>query len=378
MMRILFVLHCGRNPKTAVYRGYLVKKKYCEEKGWKAEILTPDDFNLPPSLGRFLPVIYPFQAAFRVLAQKETFRLIVFHSYCGWVFHLLNIFLRTKLKTITALHGLEEMFFREMHHEAERSKTPLSLRFRLFYICILSNLVRFSAGQSTRVLCLNRAEREFMIQKRYQSADKIRVVPNDFPDSFTRQRVYAPRAKRLIFVGQWLPMKGTRYLVEAFEKLLFKDPELRLSLVGTQAASERVLKDFPESVRSHVSVLPSISHGEIFDALAGADIFIFPSLFEASGRAFLEAMASGIPVITTAVGIVPDIVKHNENGLLIAMNNSDAIVEAVMALKDNPPLREKIGRNAQGTVSRFREPIAVEECLKQYVEVCQSNPGETA
>jgi hypothetical protein len=111
----------------------------------------------------------------------------------------------------------------------------------------------------------------------------------------------AARVRRLLFVGQWLPAKGTRDLVEAFATLAGR-ADLELACVGTGASEAAVLADFPETVRGRVRVRPHVDRSELHAELAHADLFVFPSLSEGFSNALLEAMAASLPIVATPVG----------------------------------------------------------------------------
>lgn len=84
--------------------------------------------------------------------------------------------------------------------------------------------------------------------------------------------------------------------------------------------------------------------------LAASDIFIRPSLSEGQGISFIEAMAAGIPVITTPVGGIPDFLKNNETGLLCEVKNPQSITDKVSLLLSDQNLRSTIIKNAQALV----------------------------
>ncbi len=294
---------------------------------------------------------------------------MVFHSYCGWVFHILKKIINRKekpFKTATSFHGVEELFFRAMAEEGEHSLKPLSARFKIFYSFLLVRLIRFSCINSDKVFCLNLTEKTFLAQAGYQKPDRIGVLPNDVDDIFFQPRVYKTKAESLLFVGQWLPMKGVTYLVEAFARLARDYPRLKIVLAGTLKSSSKVLADFPAHLRARVEVFPEVVHEEMLEHFRHADIFILPSLFEAFNRAIVEAMATGLPAISTPVGIVADVFEDKTSYLKIPFRNTEAIVEAVSFLINDPARREAVGRAAQQTVSMFRQSKALEICFDRY------------
>jgi len=86
---------------------------------------------------------------------------------------------------------------------------------------------------------------------------------------------------------------------------------------------------------------------------AAHDIFLFPSLMEGLPSVLLEAMASGMPVVTTETCGMPDVVDNGFNGLLVAPADAPAIEAAVLRLAADPALRQRLGQAAQQSMKRY-------------------------
>lgn len=80
--------------------------------------------------------------------------------------------------------------------------------------------------------------------------------------------------------------------------------------------------------------------------LEASDIFIHPSYFESFGISILEALAHGVPVITTSIGGISDLVTHNFNGIVVEPGNVEEIADAITFLTNNPTERKRLGENA--------------------------------
>jgi glycosyltransferase involved in cell wall biosynthesis len=152
-----------------------------------------------------------------------------------------------------------------------------------------------------------------------------------------------PREPAILFVGRLFELKGGPDLLEAFGRLRASRPRARLWIVGQSAPSP----------------LPpgAIFHGPLDGpALAGlyarASVFALPSLREAFGLAFVEAMTFGLPVVGTRVEAIPEIVADGETGLLVPPGDPPALAGALAALLDDP------GRAAQmGAAGRERAAV---------------------
>lgn len=377
-MNLLFVIHSPKNANTAVYKGYLNKQILFKKNGWSVDILSPDDFSFSANAGRYLPLVYPFQVARWLYTTRVPFDLVVFHSYCGWVFHLLKKIINRRakpFKTATTFHGVEELFFHEMVEEGKFSGKPVSLRFRIFYCFLLVRLIKLSCHNSDKVFCLNQQEKLFLEIAGYQTPGKVAVLPNDIHSGFFESRVYNTQAKTMLFVGQWLPMKGIHYLIQAFEVLSREYADLKLVLAGTLRDVHTVLNDFPKNLHSKIQVIPETSNEKMKDYYKQADIFISPSLYEAFNRSLVEAMATGLPAISTSVGIVPDNLKDGVDHIQVPFRDSEAIAKAVETLIHDSKRRESIGKAAQESAKVYERTRALDTCFKGYYDLMKEPLG---
>jgi glycosyltransferase involved in cell wall biosynthesis len=162
----------------------------------------------------------------------------------------------------------------------------------------------------------------------------------------------------LIFVGQWLPPKGIRYLAKAFSKLAARR-DLELFCVGTGSSPELVRETFPMVSRSHVTVIPSVNRKELYDQLTHADVFVFPSLSEGFSRALLEALAAGVPVVASDVGAAADLLTDGDNAIVVAPGDAAALSAGIERLLDDARLRAELAAAGQRTASRYTADAAL-------------------
>ena len=91
----------------------------------------------------------------------------------------------------------------------------------------------------------------------------------------------------------------------------------------------------------------SVSRNELPGRYRDADIFTLASREEAFGNVFAEAMASGLPIVGSSVGGIPELVEHGKNGFLVPPREPRALAAAIRLLADNPDLRAEIGRRTR-------------------------------
>jgi glycosyltransferase involved in cell wall biosynthesis len=344
--RILFVTHGPADPRTAVYANFVHRANHLRMLGYHVDLVTPSDLGF-----RHMAGIWPFfvgpAALFR--ARPFTYDLVLFHSHAGWA----SLFVRPLLdrarraKFGITLHGLEPLYHEAVEAELRRrGGAGYGFGFRLLHRYLLHWLLRASCRRADLILCLSSAERRYLVNERWSTPHRVVVVANGVDDHLPAPPVHRGRALRLLWFAQWLPAKGTRYVIDAFARLAADDPELRLVCAGTGRPAEAVLADFPDWLRPRVEVVPSLSREEVSDQLRRADIFVFPSLYEAFGNVIAESMAAGLPIVSTPTGAGADLLRHEINALVVPFADGGALAAAIRRLVFDPELRERLGTAA--------------------------------
>jgi len=149
-----------------------------------------------------------------------------------------------------------------------------------------------------------------------------------------------------LFVGSIVQRKGISYLLRAYRR--FKGPNTELVLVGSYPDDMRPFIPFRDDFK-HIPHIPQTDLPEIYRS---ADVFVFPSLIEGMGLVVLEAMASGLPVITTPNG-PGDLVRDGVDGFVVPIRDVDAVVEKLEYLRAHPEERLRMGQNARERAKMF-------------------------
>ena len=162
-----------------------------------------------------------------------------------------------------------------------------------------------------------------------------------------------PESFLLLGVGRLAQKKGFEFLIQAMPRVIEEIPKARLIIIGFGPQKDQLEKMIQElNLSSSVSLIGGRTGKELRDWFATADIFIGPSIItkdgdtEGQGVVFLEAMASGTPIIASDVGGIKDVVQDGFSGLLIPEKNPDAIAEKIVELAKNNSLREQLVQNA--------------------------------
>jgi starch synthase len=150
---------------------------------------------------------------------------------------------------------------------------------------------------------------------------------------------------RILFVGQLSQRKGIRYLLEAVKRL--KLPDAELVLVGKMLGSESAFAPYRGAFR-HVTHVP---YHEVHRLFQTADIFVYPSLHEGSAFATYEALASGLPIVTTKnAGAVA---RDGQEGFIVPIRDIAALMDRIERLHRDKNLRAAMGQAARRRAAEF-------------------------
>lgn len=170
-------------------------------------------------------------------------------------------------------------------------------------------------------------------------------------------------------VGRMHGVKDQTTLVQAFLDALRLRPEARerarLILVGDGPLRERATDMLRAADALDLAWLPG-ERADIADIMRGLDVFVLPSLAEGISNTILEAMASGLPVLATAVGGNPDLVADGETGRLVERGDPAAMAAALVDYLDRPELAAAHG--AAG-LRRARETFGLDVMVERYLGV---------
>lgn len=159
----------------------------------------------------------------------------------------------------------------------------------------------------------------------------------------------------IVYLGQLYPPKGVHYLLEALGLIIIEFPNVMLYIVGDHVIEEyRSYKEELYNIIKKNKLEDNVTftgwRSDALDIVSLMDILVHPSLAEGFGRAVLEAMALGKPVIASRVGGLREIIKNGENGFLVEPEDYMAIAEKLTILLKDKNLREKFGQAAKDIV----------------------------
>ena len=247
-------------------------------------------------------------------------------------------------------------------------------------------------GRRVRMLkAINDATRVFSVANSLKqhvislgaNKDKIRVVGNGvdinkfYPLDRQEQREalnIAATAKVLISVGALVDRKGFHRVIEALPELLQHYPDLIYLVVGGDSPEGNIRDKLVEQVETlnlehHVRFLGALSSEQLKKPLSSADVFVLSTANEGWANVFLEAMACGLPVVTTDVGGNREVVNCDDLGIIVPFADRQALENAILQALGKSWNKQKILRYAQENAWDTRVDVLVDE-FEKIVDRC--------
>lgn len=206
-----------------------------------------------------------------------------------------------------------------------------------------------------------------------------RVIPNGIPTSdYSVSRISRSEWRRregfrddqilFVCVARFAPQKNHALLLKAFSGRPASDPRAHLVLIGEG--------DLHEQLTEHAASL-GLTHKihflglrtDIADALSATDVFVLSSDWEGNPLSVMEAMAAGLPIVSTAVGGVPDLFTNEKEGILVPPGNASRLSNAMAALLASTETRRSMGMGGQ---ARAKNHFDVSRMIREYEQIYES------
>ena len=238
----------------------------------------------------------------------------------------------------------------------------------------------FESGQCKKVIAISQMVKDDILENYkcppeiisvvYNGVDLKRFHPknkNIYRKSIREQVGISENSILILFVGSGFERKGLKFLLQATEFL--QDQNWRLLLIG-KGNFEKYLQFAPENKRNQIVAIQP--NPEIEKFYAAADLFVLPSIYEPFGNANLEALATGLPVITTKYCGAANIIHPKQNGLIVENpSNPQEIAENINFLFD-PSVRTSMGEKARELAEQFPPERNYREMLQVYESIIRT------
>lgn len=196
--------------------------------------------------------------------------------------------------------------------------------------------------------------------------EKIPVVMNgiDLSRCIPKTDYRLSEPIRLLHVGRFDTPKNHKGLLRSFAELRTFCPQVHLTMVGDGQLRESI-EALAEELGLRGGVTFAGMQENVYPFLHEADIFLLPSSYEGMPMTIIEAMGTGLPIVATAVGGVPDMIRNEESGLLVPCD-SEAVAEACYRVIRDEDFRKNLGQAALKDSSRFSSLEMADNYLKIY------------
>lgn len=222
-------------------------------------------------------------------------------------------------------------------------------------------------------IVLSEKERE-EIQKHYHTKN-VTVLPNcvEVPGDgvqFTVDSLPFDNGIHVLYLGRIEPNKGMDYLLEAARMLKEQGESFCLHFAGIEQGNNRYIERFGELLGKKFVYEGIVSGEKKTDLFRRCHAFVLPSLYEGLPMSLLEIMGYGLVPIVTDVGSIGEYVTDGENGLMIGVRDSEAIVTAVKRLISDRELMTRLSAAASQTI---RERLKPEDYIEKLNGIYESN-----
>jgi len=210
------------------------------------------------------------------------------------------------------------------------------------------------------------------------SADRIEVVPSGidlgpfqapFDRPAARKRLGIADGDLLVLqIAALAPHKSQTDLLRAAARVRTDRPDVKIWIAG-----EGPLRGDLEAEHRALALGESVRflgfRNDTTDLLRAADLFVISSYLEGLGTSILDAMAAGLPVVATRVGGIPEIVAHEETGLLVPPRDPDKLAAAILVLAGDPARRAALGAKGRERARAFSADATAERTREAYLRV---------
>jgi glycosyltransferase involved in cell wall biosynthesis len=254
-----------------------------------------------------------------------------------------------KFPYVISIHGgLLEMPEKQL----SELTTPMKGSFnwgKIFDIVLNAGKVEADADA---IICVSKSEQE-LVSEKYPDKKVVYLENGVNIEHFAsgdaqkfRDDYKLKDEKIILNIASFNPQKNQSALIDSFEKVLKKEPDCKLVLIGTVYDNEyyNLLLEKAEKLKDSVIVIPNLDFDSktLVNAYAASDLFVLPSLYEPFGIVVLEAWAAGKPIACSGAGGLKAFVRDNENGLIFDVNSSEDIAKKIAQLLDDKNLAAKL------------------------------------
>jgi glycosyltransferase involved in cell wall biosynthesis len=300
-----------------------------------------------------------------VAKQKADIFHIIDHSYG----HLAYFLRRTGKAVIVTCHDLVHFIYPENLYE--QARLPLvsmtAWKFAVRGMSRANHIVTVSSNTAKDVIQILNTELEHITVVPGAVDPLFCPLPRREIEAFRQQYRISTLELCLLNVGSDHPRKNIFTTLRVLENLQSQGLPVHLWKAGSDFTDDEKTFLRTHSIENSVTYLGQLDNRTLVQAYNAADVLLAPSLYEGFGMTVLEAMACGIPVITSNVSSLPEVA--GDAAILVEPMDVQAIVEAVCRLKNDPAYREELRNKGLARVKLFTWEMTAAQVAKVYEKV---------
>lgn len=300
----------------------------------------------------------------RKLFAERRYDLVVTHDF-GLLYNGLGAWL--------LMGGSDMPLVSEIHHIEGH---PFALtRRELLYRGLMRWYIQRAKARVAAFRVVNRNEMPQYLAELGVPESKILVLPSLYIDfSVFKPAPSAQKAYEVLFVGRLVSNKGVFTILEAVELLKEKHPLIRLCIAGDGPLRQKIQAHIHEhDLGENVTLIQRIGTPQDVAALYNsAKMLVCASTSEGGPRVTVEAMACGVPVVSTPVGVMIDLLESGKN--FMAFNwHAQPLAETIDLLLHNAVLRKQLGENGEIAVQGFRAETIIDGYARAYQDLARAH-----
>jgi colanic acid/amylovoran biosynthesis glycosyltransferase len=235
-------------------------------------------------------------------------------------------------------------------------------------ICAAAEFVAAETDYSCKLLCQRCPDSTAKIHRIYNGID-LEQFPPPLPATINP-------ATRILSIGRLVSFKGFAHLIDASAELTHRGLNFTCEIIGDGPLRENLQAEIDKAdLSSRIALSGSLSQGAVFEKLRAADIFALASVVDGQGASdvfptvILEAMSAARPVVSTQLAGIPELVVHEETGLLARPGDATALADALERLIRDPAMRLRYGQAGRG---RMEKHFRVEKTVAPLLQLLEA------
>lgn len=308
------------------------------------------------------PEPYTFGKRIKHILKRSIDRYDIIHDNQSLAYEL--IYFQKKIPLVTTIH---HPISKDLNYQLQSTdEILLKLLMRRWHSFL--TMQKFVSKRLKKIIVPSKSSIEDIRDEFKVSKKKMVRIMNgiDLKIFFPDPKIPKVPKKIVTVASADVPLKGLDYLLKALKEVKKIYPEVSLSIIGERKKgghTERLIRKM--NLEKHINFFSNLSQAEIRKVYCEAELAVIPSLYEGFGFAAVEAMACGIPLISTSGGALPEVIK--DTGIIIEPKSSKDIYNSILRFFSSPDLAKQYSEKALKRVnSKFSWEVIAKKYEEQY------------